>query len=245
MTCRSLGIPPRSRLPSTPEDWLAHCEALAGRTRPTLPALCVQTVVPTHLHAVCERFGMEPDDFTRAGHPFVTFRYRDREVVLGASAKGSYAAGAPGRADRARGKIDRSLGWRGVARRARGGRRLRRSDEGPERRGRVISLRAPESVRLSVVGADSSAGGSPRGEGLPGRAHFGPVWTTTAHFRQTVARVKAFRAEGCLAVNNEAAGAFAVGRHRQVEVASLLRIGDTLAEDRFTVPPRGRVRPDE
>ena len=77
----------------TPEDWLAHCEAVSGRTRPTLPALCVQTVVPTHLDTVCERFGVEPDDFTEAGHPFVTFHYRKREVVLGVSAKGSYAAG--------------------------------------------------------------------------------------------------------------------------------------------------------
>jgi purine-nucleoside phosphorylase len=70
--------------------------------------------------------------------------------------------------------------------------------------------------------------------GLP--LHTGPIWTTTAHFRQTLPRVRAFRDEGCLAVNNEAAAAFSVGRHRQVQVAALIMIGDSLATDRFEVP---------
>src|SRR5258708_4638984 len=75
--------------------------------------------------------------------------------------------------------------------------------------------------------------------GLP--VHTGPIWTTTAHFRQAVPRVRAFRDEGCLAVNNEAAAAFSVGRHRNVDVAALVMIGDTLAADRFEVP-RGHAK---
>jgi Zn-dependent M28 family amino/carboxypeptidase len=39
-----------------------------------------------------------------------------------------------------------------------------------------------------------------------------------------------------MAVNNEGAAAFSVGRFRGVQVASLLVVGDTLASGRFTVP---------
>src|SRR5260370_18269466 len=39
--------------------------------------------------------------------------------------------------------------------------------------------------------------------GLP--LHTGPIWTTTAHFRQTVPRVRPFRNDGCRAVNTSAA----------------------------------------
>lgn len=224
----------------TPEDWLAHCEALSGRTRPTLPALCVQTVVPTHLQTVCERFGIEPDDFTRAGHPFVTFRYREREVALGASAKGSYAAGG----------LDEliALGARSIVVLGRAGSLVEQVTVGDfvvvtkalRDEGVSFHYEPPSRYSFPSSGLTRALGEAVAARASQVRAHVGPVWTTTAHFRQTVARVKAFRAEGCLAVNNEAAGAFAVGRHRRVEVASLLRIGDSLAEDRFAVPPRDR-----
>ena len=57
-----------------------------------------------------------------------------------------------------------------------------------------------------------------------------------AHFRQAIPRLRAFRDEGCLVVNNEASSAFAVGRARNAEVAALLNVGDTLAQERFVVP---------
>ena len=196
--------------------------------------------MPTHLDTVCARFGVEPDDFTQAGHPFVTFHYRKREVVLGASAKGSYAAGGLDELIALGARAIVVLGGAGSLGGG-GGRRLRRRDEGPARRGRFIPLRAPSRYSFPSSGLTRALGEAIAARAPEVRAHIGPVWTTTAHFRQTVARVKAFRAEGCLAVNNEAAGAFAVGRHRRVEVASLLRIGDSLAEDRFAVPPQGRV----
>jgi uridine phosphorylase len=224
-----------------PEDWLAHCEVVTGRTRPSLPALCVQTVVPPHLHAVCDRFGLEPDDFTQAGHPFVTFQYRDRDVVLGASAKGSYAAGGldelialGARSIVVLGGAGSLVGHVAVGDYVVATKALR--DEGVS-----FHYAPPSRYSLPSSGLTRALGEAVAARVSQARTHFGPVWTTTAHFRQTVARVRAFRAEGCLAVNNEAAAAFAVGRHRQVAVASLLRIGDTLAEDRFTVPPHGRV----
>ena len=70
--------------------------------------------------------------------------------------------------------------------------------------------------------------------------------TTTAHFRQAIPRLRAFRAEGCMIVNNEASPAFAVGHHRGAHVAALLMVGDTLADDRFKgCWPRGVYREDD
>jgi uridine phosphorylase len=68
------------------------------------------------------------------------------------------------------------------------------------------------------------------------RVHAGPIWTTTAHFRQSLPRLHAFRAEGCVAVNNEGSSAFAVGQARGADVAAILSAGDSLADDRFMVP---------
>jgi uridine phosphorylase len=222
-----------------PEDWLAHCEELSGRPRPALPELCIQTVVPAHMDAVCERFAVEPDDFTHAGHPFVTFQYRGRAVALGLSAKGSYAAGGLDELIALGATSIVVLGGAGslVAEVAVGDflvvtKALR--DEAVSLHYQPPSRYSLPSPGLTQALIDAVA---PRAPDV--RAHAGPVWTTTAHFRQTIARVQAFRAEGCLAVNNEAAGAFAVGGHRRVDVASLLRIGDTLASDRFVVPPEG------
>jgi hypothetical protein len=62
------------------------------------------------------------------------------------------------------------------------------------------------------------------------------MWTITAHFRQAVSRMRAFRAEGCLVVNNESSSAFAVGQARCCDVAALLNVGDTLVSGRFVVP---------
>ena len=76
-----------------PRDWFAYCERITGRPRPTLPALAVQTVIRSHFDYVVEAFGAQADDFTLADHPFAIFRYRDHEIAIGWSAKGSYAAG--------------------------------------------------------------------------------------------------------------------------------------------------------
>ena len=69
----------------------------------------------------------------------------------------------------------------------------------------------------------------------------GPMWTITAHFRQALPRLRAFQAEGCKVVNNEASSAFAVGRARGCDVAALLNVGDTLVDGRFRVP-RGHAK---
>jgi uridine phosphorylase len=69
----------------------------------------------------------------------------------------------------------------------------------------------------------------------------GAAWTITAHFRQALPRLRAFRAEGCKVVNNEASSAFAVGQARGANVAALLNVGDTLVNDRFIVP-RGHAK---
>jgi hypothetical protein len=49
--------------------------------------------MPAHLDIAVRRFGAEVDDFTLADHPVATFAFSGVPVVLGLSAKGSYAAG--------------------------------------------------------------------------------------------------------------------------------------------------------
>lgn len=217
-----------------PSDWFDHCEAVTGRSRPQLPALAIQTVMPALFEYALARFGAEPDDFTLAGHPFGVVTERGRDVVIGLSAKGSYAAGG----------LDEliALGARRVV--FIGGsatlvhdiavddvfvptRALR--DEGVSFHYQPPSRYAEPCAALSERLLRAA-----RARGL--RCHSGPMWTTTAHFRQALPRLRAFRAEGCRAVNNEAAPAFAVGWHRGVDVAALLMVGDTLADDRFAVP---------
>ncbi len=217
-----------------PQDWFRYCEAVNGRPPPRLPALGVQSVMPAHLDIAVQRYGAEVDDFTLADHPVATFNFAGVPVVLGISAKGSYAAGG----------LDEMIAM-GVRRVVFLGGAASLVPDIP-----VDALFIPtkalrdDGVSLHYEPPSRYAMPDPqlvdklqrtmRRAGQP--LHTGPIWTTTAHFRQTLPRVRAFRDEGCLAVNNEAAAAFSVGRHRQVHVAALIMIGDSLATDRFEVP---------
>lgn len=58
----------------------------------------------------------------------------------------------------------------------------------------------------------------------------GGVWSTSALFRETRSRLKKFRELGCLAVEMEAAAAFAVGKSRDVEVTCIRIISDYVFE---------------
>jgi len=217
-----------------PADWFAYCEDITARPAPRLPALAVQSVIPGHRQLVETSFGGTFDDFTLAEHPFCLIHYAGHEIVVGISAKGSYAAGG----------LDELIGLGAQSIIVLGGcgslvpelhvgdffaptKALR--DDG-------VSLHYEPASRYSFP-SDSLTScllQAARAAGYPAKA--GPVWSTTAHFRQTIPRLEAFRQEGCMAVNNEGAAAFSVGRFRGAEVASLLVVGDTLASGRFTVP---------
>ncbi len=57
----------------------------------------------------------------------------------------------------------------------------------------------------------------------------GKTWTTDAFFRETPAKIARRRAEGCLAVEMEAAAFFAVAQFRGVIFAQLLYGGDDVS----------------
>lgn len=222
-----------------PEDWFRYCEDLNGRPPPKLPELGIHSVMPAHLDLAVQRFGAKVDDFTLADHPVATFEFAGVPVALGLSAKGSYAAGG----------LDEmiAMGVRRVI--FMGGAATLVPDIPVDSlfvptkalRDDGVSLHYEPPSRYAIPDTDLVAAlhRAVRLAGIP--LHSGPIWTTTAHFRQTIPRVRAFRDEGCLAVNNEAAAAFSVGRHRSVAVAALVMIGDTLATDRFEVP-RGHAK---
>ena len=222
-----------------PADWFAHCEEINGRSRPVVPALAIQTVIPAHFDLVIERYGATVDDFTLADHPLASFEHEGLPMVIGRSAKGSYAAGGL--------DVIIALGARHVVFLGGSGslsadvavddlfvptKALR--DEGvschyiPPARYAYPSARLTDALLVAC-----------RGTRTPVRS--GPMWTITAHFRQALPRLRAFQAEGCLVVNNEASSAFAVGQARGADVAALLNVGDTLADGRFRVP-RGHAK---
>ena len=58
----------------------------------------------------------------------------------------------------------------------------------------------------------------------------GTSWTIDAPYRETIAEVRHYQAEGVLAVEMEAAALFAVAAYRGVEMGSLLTISDTLGD---------------
>lgn len=58
----------------------------------------------------------------------------------------------------------------------------------------------------------------------------GTSWTVDAPYRETVAEVRHYQAEGVLTVEMEAAALFAVAKYRGVEMGSLLTISDSLAD---------------
>jgi uridine phosphorylase len=57
----------------------------------------------------------------------------------------------------------------------------------------------------------------------------GKTWTTDAFYRETHARVKCRREEGCLTVEMEAAAMFAVARFRGIQIGMLLGCGDDVS----------------
>ena len=217
-----------------PSDWFAYCERITGRPRPVLPALAIQTVVPSHFELVLEREGVEPDNFTLADHPFAVFSVDGNDIVIGLSAKGSYAAGG----------LDEliALGARHVIFLG-GSATLMPEVEVDDLFVPTKALR-DEGVSLHYIPPSRYAFPSPRllrtllevCEGGKERVKSGPVWTMNAHFRQSLPRLQAFRDEGCMAVNNEASPAFAVGQARGADVAALLNVGDSLVSGRFIVP---------
>ena len=61
----------------------------------------------------------------------------------------------------------------------------------------------------------------------------GKAWTTDAPYRETRARVARRVAEGCLAVDMEAAALFAIARFRNVRLALLLAAADDLSQEQW------------
>jgi uridine phosphorylase len=57
----------------------------------------------------------------------------------------------------------------------------------------------------------------------------GKTWTTDAPYRETIARIKKRRGEGCIAVEMEAAGLMAVAQFRNVPFGQVLYAGDDLS----------------
>lgn len=63
--------------------------------------------------------------------------------------------------------------------------------------------------------------------GLPYRV--GKTWTTDAPYRETISKIQQRRAEGCLAVEMEAAALLAVAEFRKVLLGQVLYAGDDLS----------------
>lgn len=59
--------------------------------------------------------------------------------------------------------------------------------------------------------------------------HEGPVWTTDAPFRETVAKVRKLQADGILSVDMETSALFTVSRFRGIELAVVLVVSDDLS----------------
>ncbi|MBI5585922.1 MAG: nucleoside phosphorylase [Deltaproteobacteria bacterium] len=84
--------------------------------------------------------------------------------------------------------------------------------------------RAPEGWIREIAGALERSG-------WPCRT--GAVWTTDAPYRETWAKITAYRAAGVAAVDMETAALFTVGLFRKIEVAALLIISDELSGTRW------------
>jgi len=222
-----------------PSDWLAHCARTLGRAVPALPPLAIQSVVnapdeDVHLELVERRSGAVRDDFTQAQHPFAVFSHEGTPVALATSAKGSSAAGG----------LDElvALGARRIVVLCVGG---ALSDAVAV--GDVIAVTAalrdegtsdhyapPARWAHPAPALQAAVARAARAAGVT--VHEGRVWTTHAHFRLALPRLRALRDEGCLLIDNEAASAFAVGAHRGVEVAVLAAAGLTFARERPEIP---------
>jgi len=65
------------------------------------------------------------------------------------------------------------------------------------------------------------------------RYRVGPTWTTDGLYRETHRQIRRRRAEGCLAVEMEAAAFFAVARFRRVAFGQILYAGDDVSGERW------------
>ena len=214
-----------------PVDWIRHCEQRSGRPAPSLPPAGVQLVLRDEFAHTLDRFGVDSDDFTRAGHPFAIVDAPPGPVVVAWSAKGSSAAGGleemialgvrrvvvVGSAGAL--TEDHRIGDVVVATRA-------RRDDGVSHHYQPAAPYAEASATLTprLVGSLSTAGVE---------VSTGAIWSITAYFRQTPSRLAAFRDEGCIAVANETAAAFSIGAYRGVDVAAVCVLGDSIARGRF------------
>ena len=61
------------------------------------------------------------------------------------------------------------------------------------------------------------------------RFHSGPIWTTDAVFRETVEKVRHYRARGALGVEMETAALFSVARFRNIAAGAVLIVSDELS----------------
>ncbi len=66
----------------------------------------------------------------------------------------------------------------------------------------------------------------------------GPTWTTDAPYRETLAEVQTYQAEGVQTVEMEAAALFAVGQARHVQTGAAVVVMDSLATYQWKVPER-------
>jgi uridine phosphorylase len=66
----------------------------------------------------------------------------------------------------------------------------------------------------------------------------GTTWTTDAPYRETLAEVKQYQAEGVKTVEMESSGLFTVGRVRGLPAASVVVVMDSLATFEWKVPER-------
>lgn len=222
-----------------PDDWFTYCARLQGRAVPHVPALAIQSVInepytDIHLGMVERRYGVHRDDFTLAGHPFAVFEHDGVELALATSAKGSYAAGG----------LDEliALGARAIVVLNVGGALGEAVGVGDAvvvdaaLRDDGISLHYQPPSRYAHANRGLCSQLRATADEARPNVHTGAVWTTTAHFRLSLDRLRAFREEGCLAIDNEAATAFAVANLRGADIACLLHVGLTLRHDRFEIP---------
>lgn len=217
-----------------PEDWFDYCSRLQRRNTPKLPSLAIQTVIPAHMEIVCDRYGVRPDDYTLADHPFACFEHDGFPMVLALSAKGSYAAGGLDELIAMGARHIVFLGGSGAI-----------SDEVavddlfiPTKalRDECVSFHYIPPSRYAFPSPELTASLLEAAALSDHPVRSGGVWTIMAHFRQPMSRIQRFREEGCLVVNNEASSNFAVGTARGVDVAALLNVGDTLHSGKFEIP---------
>ena len=89
-------------------------------------------------------------------------------------------------------------------------------------------VQADQRLVESLVGALQSAG-------MP--FTIGATWSTDAPYQETRAEVQQYQSEGIKTAEMETAGLFAVAQVRGVQAASVLVVGDSLADLRWELPP--------